>query len=65
MDKSLRPWKCRNCGRANSTEVSLDGTAKCEHCSDRMLIQPSRLRGGAVLPRTFPFRSNQSATGDR
>jgi ribosomal protein S27E len=43
---SLRPWKCRNCGRANRTEVFPDGTVRCDHCSDSMRIQPSGSRGG-------------------
>ena len=60
MSNSLRTWKCRNCGRANSTEVALNGTAKCAHCSDLMLIQPSRIRGGVTLPATFPARVDAS-----
>jgi DNA-directed RNA polymerase subunit RPC12/RpoP len=56
MDSAPRNWKCRNCGRANRTEVGLDGTAKCEHCAYVMSIQPSRLKGGAVLPSSYPTR---------
>jgi hypothetical protein len=46
MADGLRTWKCRNCGRANRTEVAADGTAKCEFCADVTRIQPSRARGG-------------------
>jgi len=56
MQDALRNWKCRNCGRANATPVALDGTAKCEHCSYVMSVQPSRLRNGVVLPSSYPTR---------
>lgn len=46
MKYVLRTWNCRNCGRANKTLVEMDGTVKCEHCTDTMRIQPSRARGG-------------------
>jgi DNA-directed RNA polymerase subunit RPC12/RpoP len=42
----LRSWNCRNCGRANKTAVEIDGSVKCEYCSNTMRIQPSRARGG-------------------
>ena len=45
MEKDSRKWKCRNCGRSNMTSVSLDGTVKCDHCSDLTSIQPSRVPG--------------------
>src|SRR5207245_1604819 len=47
---ALRSWKCRNCGRSNSTEIALDGTGVCAHCSYLMQVQPSRIRNGVVLP---------------
>ena len=56
MENVLRNWKCRNCGRANSTEVALDGTAKCEYCAYVMSIQPSRVRNGVTLPSSYPTR---------
>jgi len=46
MAVALRIWNCRNCGRANKTELALDGTVKCEFCTDVMWIQPSKARGG-------------------
>ena len=52
--ENLRNWKCRNCGRANRTVVGLDGTAKCEFCTYIMSVQPSRIRGGAILPASYP-----------
>jgi hypothetical protein len=42
----MRNWNCRNCGKANKTEVAMDGTVKCDFCTDVMRIQPSRFRGG-------------------
>ncbi len=57
MQNDLRNWKCRSCGRANTTPVELDGTAKCEHCAYVMSIQPSRVRNGVILPNSFPTRS--------
>jgi len=53
---ALRNWKCRDCGRANATEVALDGTAKCVHCSYLMHVQPSRIRNGVLLPLVYPTR---------
>ena len=46
MERLIRKWNCRNCGRSNDTEVALDGTVKCEYCVDVRKIQPSRARGG-------------------
>jgi DNA-directed RNA polymerase subunit RPC12/RpoP len=60
MESALRTWKCRNCGRTNQTEVALNGTASCEHCSYVMSIQPSRLRNGQVLPAVYPTRRGSS-----
>ncbi len=56
MEQALRRWKCRNCSRANETIIELDGTAQCEHCRNRMSVQPSRVRKGVVLPATYPTR---------
>jgi DNA-directed RNA polymerase subunit RPC12/RpoP len=56
MENALRNWKCRNCGRANRTEVALDGTAKCEYCTYLMSVQPSRVRNGVTLPSSYPTR---------
>jgi hypothetical protein len=36
----LRRWNCSNCGRANKTAIGLDGTAKCEYCTDVIEVQP-------------------------
>jgi DNA-directed RNA polymerase subunit RPC12/RpoP len=57
---ALRNWKCWNCGRANSTEIALDGTANCPHCAYRMLLQPSRIRDGVILPASYPTRRGVS-----
>ncbi|MEX0879523.1 MAG: hypothetical protein WEB59_07095 [Thermoanaerobaculia bacterium] len=54
MENALRNWKCRNCGRANKTAVALDGTAKCEFCTYVMSVQPSRIKGGTILPASYP-----------
>jgi hypothetical protein len=56
MNDPLRRWKCRNCSRANETVVALDGTAKCDHCTKVMSVQPSRVRDGVVLPASYPTR---------
>jgi len=56
MEDTLRNWKCRNCGRANRTAVALDGTAKCEYCTEKMSVQPSRVRDGVTLPSSYPTR---------
>ena len=53
---SPRSWKCRDCGRANTAPVALDGTAKCEYCSYLMQVQPSRIRNGVKLPASYPTR---------
>ena len=42
----IRRWNCLVCGRHNATEVSLDGTGKCDHCATVTRIQPSQARGG-------------------
>jgi DNA-directed RNA polymerase subunit RPC12/RpoP len=63
MPNVLRHWKCRNCGRANETTVGLDGTAKCEHCANRMSIQPSRIRNGVLLPASYPTRHDSPRNG--
>jgi len=42
----IRRWNCQACSRHNATEVSLDGTAKCDHCAAVTRIQPSQARGG-------------------
>ena len=52
----LRTWKCRQCGRANSTEIGLDGIGTCEHCTKTTAVQPSRIRNGVILPASFPSR---------
>jgi hypothetical protein len=56
MENALRRWKCRDCNRANETVIALDGTAKCEHCTRRTSVQPSRVRNGVILPATYPTR---------
>jgi len=56
MSGILRSWKCRNCGRANSTEIGLEGTGTCAHCSAATQVQPSRIRNGVILPASFPTR---------
>ena len=56
MQDALRPWKCRNCGRANQTVVALDGTVNCEFCKYQMSIQPSRIKNGILLPAVYPVR---------
>ena len=61
MQSPLRPWKCRNCGRANQTVVALDGTARCEHCRYQMSIQPSRIKNGTVLPASYPTSRPRNA----
>jgi transcription elongation factor Elf1 len=53
-NNDIRRWNCRHCGRANVTLVGLDGTVKCEHCSQTTAIQPSRL---PRVPRTAPSPS--------
>ena len=63
MDNALRNWKCRNCGRANKTAVALDGTAKCEFCTYVMSVQPSRIKGGAVLPASYPTKAATPGSG--
>lgn len=63
MDNALRNWKCRNCGRANKTSVALDGTAKCEFCTYVMSVQPSRIKGGAVLPASYPTKAPTPGSG--
>jgi hypothetical protein len=63
MDNALRNWKCRNCGRANKTAVALDGTAKCEFCTYVMSVQPSRIKGGAVLPASYPTKAPTPGSG--
>ena len=63
MDNALRNWKCRNCGRANKTVVALDGTAKCEFCTYVMSVQPSRIKGGAVLPASYPTKAPTPGSG--
>jgi len=62
MQDALRTWKCWNCGRANSTEVALNGTADCPHCRYQMLIQPSRIRDGVILPASYPTRRGVSTS---
>jgi hypothetical protein len=57
---ALRNWKCRNCGRANATEIALNGTAICEYCRDVTLVQPSRIRDGVLLPSSYPTRHGVS-----
>jgi hypothetical protein len=56
MSSILRTWKCRHCGRANSTEIGLEGTGTCTHCAAATQVQPSRIRNGVILPATFPSR---------
>ncbi len=62
MKYALRNWKCRDCGRANATEIGLDGTAKCVHCRYVMQVQPSRIRNGVLLPATYPTRLGSAAS---
>jgi hypothetical protein len=62
MENTLRNWKCRNCGRANRTEVALDGTAKCEYCTYLMSVQPSRVKNGVTLPSSYPTRRGTAAS---
>jgi hypothetical protein len=45
--------------------VELNGTAKCEHCSYVMALQPSRIRNGQTLPGTFPVRRDRDASQNR
>ena len=56
MTQALRRWKCRDCSRSNETEVRLDGTAICGHCSHTISVQPSRMRNGNILPAVYPTR---------
>ncbi len=56
MTSGLRTWKCRHCGRSNTTEVGLDGTAGCGACAKRTQVQPSRIRNGVVLPASYPTK---------
>ena len=62
MPNAQRHWKCRNCGRANLNAVALDGTAKCDHCTYTMSIQPSRMRNGVLLPASYPPRPGSVRT---
>jgi len=64
MENALRNWKCRNCGRANRTEVALDGTAKCEYCTYTMSVQPSRVKNGVTLPSSYPTRRGTAPTDE-
>ncbi|HEX4439064.1 MAG TPA: hypothetical protein VH854_03275 [Thermoanaerobaculia bacterium] len=45
--------------------VALDGTAKCDHCTYSMLIQPSRIRGNVTLPSRYPAHPERPAPSDR
>ena len=56
MEQTLRNWKCWNCGRANSTEVALNGTADCPHCRYQMLVD------GLFLPASYPPRRGVSTS---
>jgi len=56
VSQTLRRWKCRDCSRSNETEIGLDGTAVCGHCSHRINVQPSRLKNGTLLPAVYPTR---------
>jgi hypothetical protein len=41
----IRRWACPTCRRSNATEVTLDGTVKCDHCAAVRQIQPSAAVG--------------------
>jgi DNA-directed RNA polymerase subunit RPC12/RpoP len=56
MSQALRRWKCRDCSFTNETEIGLDGTAVCGHCSHRINVQPSRIKNGRILPAVYPTR---------
>ena len=55
MQYVIRKWSCRTCGRANATEVALDGSVKCDGCAGVMTIQPSRARGGETSDQLSAF----------
>jgi len=55
MQYVIRKWNCGNCGRANATEIALDGTVKCDSCADVMKIQPSGARGGETRDQLAAF----------
>jgi len=42
--------------------VALNGTADCPHCRYQMLIQPSRIRDGVILPASYPTRRGVSTS---
>jgi hypothetical protein len=52
MDRILRKWNCRNCGRSNEIVVAPDATVKCEYCSDIAPIKPRRVPRGETLVRS-------------
>jgi hypothetical protein len=59
MEHALRNWKCTACGQPNRTVMTLDGTAECAHCAEKVSLQPSRdyLRKFSVLhPEVPPTR---------
>ncbi|HEY7862456.1 MAG TPA: hypothetical protein VIE39_02275 [Thermoanaerobaculia bacterium] len=45
MQYLIRRWACPACRRYNATEVTLEGTVKCDHCATVRKIQPSAARG--------------------
>lgn len=62
MSSAMRTWKCRHCGYSNTTEIPLDGTGTCTHCSAATQVQPSRIRDGVILPASFPTRIRPATT---
>jgi len=56
VNQALRRWKCRDCSRSNETEIGLDGTAHCGHCSHRINVERSRIKNGTILPAVYPTR---------
>ena len=61
MQYVIRRWNCLVCGRHNATEVSLDGSGKCDHCAAVTRIQPSQARGGETPAELAAFLRADSA----